>query len=60
MRSIDQIVCEVEDDPSAPPSSNIMNLGIHRIVEDATRVTLTLRGDGGLHRAEGTIFRLAD
>jgi hypothetical protein len=60
MRSIDQIVCEVEDDPSDPPSSNIMNLGITRIIAGATRVSLTLRGDGGLNRAEGTIFRLAD
>jgi hypothetical protein len=58
MRSIDQIVCEVEDEAS--PSSNIMNLSITRIVAGATRVSLTLRGDGGLNRAEGTIFRLAD
>jgi hypothetical protein len=58
--SPDQILCEVEDDPSDSPSSNIMNRDITRIVAGATRVVLTLRGDGGLHRAEGTIFRLAD
>jgi hypothetical protein len=54
--SSDQILCGIRDDPSDPPSWNIANLGIVEFVQNATRVTVKLRGDGGLHRAEGAIF----
>jgi hypothetical protein len=53
-RSIDQILCEVEDEAS--PRSNIMRLGINRIIANATRVTVKLSANGGLNRAEGTIY----
>jgi hypothetical protein len=55
-RGSDQILCGVRDDPADPPLSNISNLGIVEFVQNATRVTVKLRGDGGLHRAEGVIF----
>ena len=58
MRSNDQIVCEVEDEGS--PSSNIMSLGINRIITNATRVTVKLSADGGLNRAEGIIFDITN
>ena len=50
-RSSDQILCGIRDDPSDPPSFNIANLGIVEFVQNATRVTVKLRGDAGLHRA---------
>jgi hypothetical protein len=55
-RSGGQILCGIRDDPADPPSFNIANLGILEVVQNATSVTVKLRGDGGLHRAEGTIF----
>jgi hypothetical protein len=54
--SSDQILCGIRDDASDPPSSNIASLGIVELVQNATRVTVKLRGDGGLHRAEGAVF----
>lgn len=51
-----QVLCGIRDDPSDPPDSNIANLGMVEFVQNATRVTVKLRGDGGLHRAEGAIF----
>ena len=56
MRSSDQILCGIRDDPTDSPESNIANLGIYEFIQNATRVTVKLRGDGGLHRAEGAIF----
>jgi hypothetical protein len=55
-RSPDQILCGIRDNPSDPPAFNIANLGIVEILTNATRVTIKLRGDGGLHRAEGVIY----
>src|SRR4051794_18723974 len=55
-RSSDQIVCGIRDDPADPPFTNISSLGIVEFVQNATRVTVKLRGDGGLHRAEGVIY----
>jgi hypothetical protein len=55
-RGSDRILCGIRDDASDPPISNITNLGIVEFVRDATRVTVKLRGDGGLHRAEGVIY----
>ena len=55
-RSVDQILCGIRDDPSDPPAANISNLGIVEILRNATRVTVKLRGDGGLHRAEGVVY----
>jgi hypothetical protein len=52
----DQILCGIRDDPSNPPDVNIENLGIVEIVSNAVRVTVKLRGDGGLHRAEGVVY----
>jgi hypothetical protein len=56
MRSPDQILCGIRDDPASSPASNIANLGIVEFLQNATRVTIKLRGDGGLHRAEGVVF----
>jgi hypothetical protein len=56
MYSSDQVLCGVRDDPSDPPDANIANLGIVEILQNATQVTVKLRGDGGLHRAEGVIY----
>jgi hypothetical protein len=56
MRSPDQILCGVRDDPSDPPDVNISSLGIVERVSNAVRVTVKLRGDGGLHRAEGVVY----
>ena len=55
-RSVDQILCGIRDDPTDPPSDNAANLGLVEFVQNAVRVTVKLRGDGGLHRAEGAIF----
>ena len=52
----DQILCGIRDDPSNPPDVNIENLGIVEILSNAVRVTVKLRGDGGLHRAEGVVY----
>jgi hypothetical protein len=55
-RSPDQVLCGIRDDPSDPPDSTIANLGIVEFVQNATRVTVKLSADGGLHRAEGAIY----
>jgi hypothetical protein len=57
--SPDQILCGIRDDPEDPPEANIAdlpNIRITEFVQNATRVTVKLRGDGGLHRAEGVIY----
>jgi len=54
--SPDQILCGIYGGPSDPPAWKIANLGIDRILTNATRVTVTLDADGGLHRAEGAVF----
>lgn len=57
--SPDQILCGIRDDPADSPESNITdssNIRITEFVQNATRVTVKLRGDGGLHRAEGVIY----
>ena len=56
MPSEDQILCGVRDDPSDPPDANITRLGIVETLSNAVRVTVKLRGDGGLHRAEGVVY----
>lgn len=59
LASPDQILCGIRDDPADPPEANITDLPNIRItesVQNATRVTIKLRGDGGLHRAEGVIY----
>jgi hypothetical protein len=52
----DQILCGIRDDPSDPPGHNIANLQIVEILSNAVDVTVKLRGDGGLHRAEGVVY----
>ena len=54
--SSDQILCGVRGGPLDPPAWKIANLGIDEILINATRVTVTLDADGGLHRAEGAVF----
>lgn len=56
MPSNDQILCGVRDDPADSAESNIANLGIVEILDNAVRVTVKLRGDNGLHRAEGVVY----
>ena len=51
-----QILCGVRDNPVSPPITNISHLGVVEVLQSATRVTLVLRGDGGLHRAEGVLY----
>jgi hypothetical protein len=55
-RSSDQILCGIRDDPADPLFTNISTLGVAEFIQNATRVTIKLRGDGGLHRAEGVIY----
>jgi hypothetical protein len=55
-RSPDQILCGVRDFPPGTPNSNIRNLGIVEVLQQATRVTIKLTATGGLHRAEGVIY----
>jgi hypothetical protein len=52
----DQILCGVRDLPPGSPAANIASLNINEFLQSATRVTVKLRGDGGLHRAEGVIY----
>jgi hypothetical protein len=56
MPSDDQVLCGVRDDPADSPAHNIANLGIVETLSNAVRVTVKLRGDGGLHRAEGVVY----
>lgn len=56
MPSEDQVLCGVRDDPSNSPAANIANLGIVEVLSNAVRVTVKLRGDDGLHRAEGVVY----
>ena len=57
MLSNDQILCGIRDDPADTPQDNIANLGIVEILgSNAVRVTVSFRGDGGLHRAEGVVY----
>jgi hypothetical protein len=55
-RSPDQILCGVRDDPASSPNDNIANLGLLEFLSNATRVTIKLRADGGLHRAQAVIY----
>lgn len=55
-QSGDQVLCGVRDDPADSPASNISRLGIVERLQNASRVTVKLRGDGGLHRAEGVLY----
>jgi hypothetical protein len=56
MPSDDQILCGIRDNPGDPPAANIASLGIVEMIGNAVRVTVKLRGDGGLHRAEGVVY----
>jgi hypothetical protein len=60
MVSDDQVVCGVRDDPGDPPADNITRLGIVETLTGAVQVTLKLRGDDGLHRAEGVVYDLTE
>ncbi|MGW6010586.1 hypothetical protein [Streptomyces sp. NPDC055210] len=55
-RSSDQIQCGIRDDPASSPDVNIKSLNAVEFLQNATRVTVKLRGDGGLHRAEGVVY----
>jgi hypothetical protein len=55
-QSGDQVLCGIRDDPSHTPDANIANLGIVEILSNAVSVTVKLRGDNGLHRAEGVVY----
>jgi hypothetical protein len=50
------VLCGIRDDPSDTPDANIANLGIVEILSNAVSVTVKLRGDNGLHRAEGVVY----
>src|SRR4051812_9542434 len=52
----DQVLCGVRDVPPGSPADSIAHLGITEFVQSATRVTVKLRANGGLHRAEGVIY----
>ena len=52
----DLVLCGVRDDPSDSPETDIVGLGLVEIISGASRVTVTLRGTGGLHRAEGVVY----
>jgi len=56
MPSNDQILCGVRDDPAASAEANIAGLGVVEVIGNAVRVTIKLRGDGGLTRAEGVVY----
>lgn len=56
MPSNDQVLCGVRDDPASSPATNIANLGVVEILSNAVSATVKLRGDGGLHRAEGVVY----
>ncbi|HEX7744036.1 MAG TPA: hypothetical protein VF462_02075 [Micromonosporaceae bacterium] len=56
MSGDDQVLCGVRDDPADPPDANIAGLGIVEVIGNAVSVTVKLRGDGGLHRAEGVVY----
>jgi hypothetical protein len=55
-RTTSQVLCGIRDDPGDPPAANISSLGVVETLSNATSVTVKLRGDGGLHRAEGILF----
>ncbi|WP_052867917.1 hypothetical protein [Streptomyces niger] len=55
-RGSDQVLCGVRDDPADSPADNIRRLNIDEFLENATRVTVKLRSDGGGHRAEGILY----
>lgn len=55
-RTSGQILCGVRDDPADPPAADIAGLRAIETLANATSVTLKLRGDGGLHRAEAVLF----
>ncbi|MFI9024293.1 hypothetical protein [Streptomyces sp. NPDC053560] len=52
----DQVLCGVRDDPADAPADNIRRLNIDEFLNNATRVTVKLRSDGGGHRAEGILY----
>lgn len=52
----DQVLCGIRDDPADSPETDIIGLGLVEIISGASRVTVTLRGTGGLHRAEGVVY----
>ena len=56
MAGDDQVVCGVRDDPADAPAGNVARLGIVEALGNAVQVTVKLRGDGGLHRAEGAVY----
>ena len=55
-RAEDWVLCGIRDDPSSTPDQNIADLGLLEFIDNATRVTIKLRADGGLHRAEAVIY----
>ena len=52
----DQILCGIRDNPGDSAVANLIKQGICEVIGNAVRVTLKLRGDGGLHRAEGVVY----
>ena len=52
----DVVSCGVREDGSESPDSDITSLGLLEVVDHAVSVTLSLRGDGGLNRAEGAVW----
>lgn len=55
-RSPDQIACGVRDDPLQTPEVSMERNHLTEILTNATRVTIKLRSNGGLHRGEGVIY----
>jgi hypothetical protein len=52
----DQVLCGIRDSPGDSPATEIMGLGIQEFISSAESVTIKLRANGGLHRAEGILY----
>ncbi len=49
-------MCDIRDVPTSTPEFIMSNLNFVFLPRHAIRVTVKLRGDGGLHKAEGVVY----
>ncbi|GGM40952.1 hypothetical protein GCM10012275_09910 [Longimycelium tulufanense] len=54
-RSGHLVRCGVRDD-GLDVEQSVKRLGLTEVLSNSTRVTIKLRGTGGLHRAEGVVY----